>query len=443
MKIKHLLYLFFLINSMLISAQEIGLKLMENVKSETIPFQLIKNLVVIPVELNGHDMNFIVDSGLREIILFSQFNNALDHKTLQKVNLKGLGNNEEGTIGYYSSENSLFIGENYYSTKTPIIIIQDQNFDLFSRLGIDVHGIIGYEFFRNYPVKIDYSKGKITIYKSILNVKKIKKYESDNLEISAEKKPFLNINFNHYKDYNNQKMLIDIGNSDGLWLFKNEIDNLHLPNNVFYDELGKGFNGIISGERGTVNRVNIGKYEFEQPLIAIPNPESIQFINVKNNRKGSVGNEILRRFTLILDYNNAKIYYKPNKNFDDAFHYNRSGLTIVHANFEWKKESIGISLDTKETNENDTKTTQKMNYQYVMKPIYKIETVRKKSNAEFAGLKANDQLEKLNGKNVSKMTLTDIENFMRNNEHQEISIEILRNNQSMKFKFILDIPFTN
>ena len=156
MKIKHLLYLFFLINSMLISAQEIGLKLMENVKSETIPFQLIKNLVVIPVELNGHDMNFIVDSGLREIILFSQFNNALDHKTLQKVNLKGLGNNEEGTIGYYSSENSLFIGENYYSTKTPIIIIQDQNFDLFSRLGIDVHGIIGYEFFRNYPVKIDY-----------------------------------------------------------------------------------------------------------------------------------------------------------------------------------------------------------------------------------------------------------------------------------------------
>ena len=78
-----------------------------------------------------------------------------------------------------------------------------------------------------------------------------------------------------------------------------------------------------------------------------------------------------------------------------------------------------------------------------MKPIYKIETVRKKSNAEFAGLKANDQLEKLNGKNVSKMTLTDIENFMRNNEHQEISIEILRNNQSMKFKFIMDIPFTN
>ena len=440
MKIKHLLYLFFLINSMLISAQEIGLKLMENIKSETIPFQFIKNLVVIPVQLNGREMNFIVDSGLRETILFSQFNEAIDHKTLKEIKLKGLGNNEEGTIGYYSSGNILSIGKYFYSDKTPIIIIQDQNFDLFSRLGIDVHGIIGYEFFRNYPVKIDYSKEKITIYKSILNVKKINKYESDNLEISAEKKPFLNINFYHHQEYNNQKMLIDIGNSDGLWLFKKEINDLRLPNNVFYDELGKGFNGIISGERGTVNRVNIGKYEFEQPLIAIPNPESIQFINVKNNRKGSVGNEILRRFTLILDYNNAKIYYKPNKNFDDAFHYNRSGLTIVHANFEWKKESIGITL---ETNEDGMKTMHKMSYQYVMKPIYKIETVRKKSNAEFAGLKANDKLEKLNGKNVSKMTLTDIENFMRHNEHQEISIEILRNNQSMKFKFVLDIPFTN
>ena len=88
MKSKIYFILFVFINSTLISAQEIGLQLSDNVKSETISFQLIKNLVVIPVNLNGHKMNFIVDSGLRETILLSQFNDALDHKTLKQINLK-------------------------------------------------------------------------------------------------------------------------------------------------------------------------------------------------------------------------------------------------------------------------------------------------------------------------------------------------------------------
>ena len=77
-----------------------------------------------------------------------------------------------------------------------------------------------------------------------------------------------------------------------------------------------------------------------------------------------------------------------------------------------------------------------------MKPVYKIEAVRKKSNAEQAGLKPNDQLERLNGKLVNKMTLSEIEHFMQINEHQEITIDVLRNNQPLKFNFILNIPFT-
>ena len=40
------------------------------------------------------------------------------------------------------------------------------------------------------------------------------------------------------------------------------------------------------------------------------------------------------------------------------------------------------------------------------------------------------------------MTLSEIEHFMQINEHQEITIDVLRNNQPLKFNFILDIPFT-
>ena len=435
-------FVIFTLFSFIISAQNTDLKLNENISKETIKFQFIKNLIIIPIKLNGHEMNFIVDSGLRETILFSQFDNTIDHNSLKKIKLKGLGKDENGTTGYLSSGNKLMIGKNLISEQSTVIIIQDEYFNLFSRLGIEVHGIIGYDIFKNYALEIDYPNQKITFYKTIYRLKKLKKYASSDIEISPEKKPFLKINFKHFVDYYDQKMLIDLGNSDGLWLFENEIRHLKQPNDVFLDELGKGFSGVIYGARGTIENANIGNSILKKPLIAIPDSESIQSITIKNNRKGSVGNEILRRFSIILDYPNQKIYLKTNKNFKDPFHYNRSGLTIVHANFEWKKETVGINLDPKNNNDS-VKTAQKMNYQYVLKPVYKIEAVRKNSNADRVGLKAGDQLEKLNNKNITKMNLTDIEHFMQNNEHQQISVDILRNNVKMKFEFVLDIPYLN
>lgn len=426
---------------MQIHAQETGLILSKNTKKETIQFQFIKNLIIVPISFNGEQMNFIIDSGLKETILFSKFDKTIDKKNIRQVSLKGLGNNSIDTKGYISMNNTLKIGKNYSSNKMNIIVIQDENFNLFSRLGIDVHGIIGSEFFENYPVNIDYTKRKITIYNSILDVKKLNKYQSNKLEISQEKKPFTTLDFVHNEVFTNQKMLIDIGNSDGLWLFKNEIKNLAPLEHAFHDELGKGFNGTISGERGSIISVNLGRYKMQQPLIAIPNFESIQFINLKNNRKGSLGNEILRRFSIILDYKNNLFYFKPNRNFKDVFHYNRSGLTIIHDQFEWKNEKVDVQIQQSNISEHNTVSTQKVNYKYVLKPIYKIEAVRKKSNAEFIGLKANDQLIKLNGKQVSKMSLDDIETFMRQNEFQQISVEVLRNYQSFVFKFVLDIPY--
>ncbi|HAD79524.1 aspartyl protease family protein [Empedobacter falsenii] len=441
MKIRLLLSIIFVFTFLLIHAQKKELSLAENVNKETISFQFIKNLVVVPITFNGHQMNFIVDSGLKEIILFSQYDETINKNNLRQINLKGLGKDDTDTKGFFSSNNQIEIGKNYSSNNMDIIVIQDENFNLFSRLGIEVHGIIGSEFFKNYPIQIDYAKRKITIYKSILEVKNLKKFQSNPLEISPEIKPFTTVDFTHQTTYTNQKMLIDIGNSDGLWLFENQIENLAPLQYVFSDELGKGFNGSINGKRGVISSTNLGKYKLEFPLIAIPDIESIQYLNFKNNRKGSLGNEILRRFTIILDYKNQLFYYKPNRNFKDAFHYNRSGLTIIHDQFEWKNEKINIVSQNTSISEYNSITTNKVNYQYVMKPVYKIEAVRKKSNADLVGLKANDILTKLDGKQVNKMSLDDIEKFMIKNEFQQISVEILRNNVPMKFKFVLDIPY--
>jgi hypothetical protein len=43
------------------------------------------------------------------------------------------------------------------------------------------------------------------------------------------------------------KLLIDVGNSDAIWLFQ-DVSNKIVPTNNFDDYLGKGFSGDVIGK---------------------------------------------------------------------------------------------------------------------------------------------------------------------------------------------------
>ncbi len=40
-------------------------------KKITVPFKLLNNLIIIPVEVNGVRLNFLLDTGVEQSILFS------------------------------------------------------------------------------------------------------------------------------------------------------------------------------------------------------------------------------------------------------------------------------------------------------------------------------------------------------------------------------------
>ena len=73
-----------------------------------------------------------------------------------------------------------------------LYIILDQDFNLSSHIGIPVNGIIGYKFFRNNLVEINYQKKRVIVYKdNDKNKKKLeKKFKA--IPITIEKsKPYL------------------------------------------------------------------------------------------------------------------------------------------------------------------------------------------------------------------------------------------------------------
>ena len=107
----------------------------------SIPFKLINNLVFIPIKVNGIELNFLLDSGVEETILFSmEDKKEVSFNNVEKVKLRGLGGEEE--IEGLKSANNVLETHGLESHNHLLYIILDQSFNLSSHIGIPVNGII-------------------------------------------------------------------------------------------------------------------------------------------------------------------------------------------------------------------------------------------------------------------------------------------------------------
>lgn len=405
-----------------------------------IPFQLINNLIFIPININGADLTFMVDTGVAETILFSLENKELKLSNVEKIKFSGLG----GSLsidGLKSDRNIGRIGDNIINSSMSLYVILDEEFNISSHVGIPVNGVIGYHFFKDHPVAIDYISKKITVYENrdILK-RKIRKF--DEMPISIEKdKPYLNADVEMTREKKESKLLIDLGNSDAIWLFPTLIKDFVYNRPNIDDFLGRGFNGDIYGKRSRIHNFYLGDYKFEKPLTAMPDEYSIQHVNLVKDRKGSVGGEIMRRFSLIFDYPNNKLYLKKNRNFDDPFHFNMSGLDFKQDGLEWQQDKVKIETQplSGTTNSNEV-YKDAFQYKFSLKPIFSIAGVRKDSPAYEAGLKKDDKVISINGDKTSDMTLEKILEMMKSAEGRTITMIIQRQEEKLTFRFNLEDP---
>lgn len=410
-----------------------------NAKKAVIPFKLINNLIFIPININGAELTFLVDTGVSETMLFSMENKKIKLENVEKIKFSGLG----GSLsldGFKSERNTAKIGDAMINTSMSLYIVTNEEFNISPHIGIPVNGVIGYHFFKNHLVSIDYVAKKLTVYEDTdLFKKKIKKFEE--LPITIEKdKPYLYADIEMTNEKKSSKLLIDLGNSDAIWLFPSLIKNFVYNRPNIDDFLGRGFNGDIYGKRSRIHNFYIGKFQFEKPLTAMPDEFSIQHVNLVTDRKGSIGGEIMRRFTIFFDYHNKKLYLKKNRNFDDPFHFNMSGLDFKQDGMQWAEERVKIEPKPYSGSMNETFKAESFQYNFSLKPLFSIAGVRKDSPAYKAGLKTDDRLISINGKNASNMTLQKINELMKSSEGRDISIVVQRNNETLKISFTLEDP---
>ncbi len=440
-----MLFLLFILSFFVARSQEQGFRFQHKVKKEVIPFQLISNLIFIPMTVNGAELTFMLDTGVSETFLFSLENKEVDFHNVEKIKFYGLGDKRD-IEGLKSINNIVQISKNLKDDNHTIFLILDEDFNISSHVGIPANGIIGYQFFKNFPVKIDYISKKITVY-SGSNVKETRHYEELPMTIELNK-PYIMAGVQQMNEISESKLLIDLGNSDSIWLFPSLIPGFQYNRPNIEDFLGRGFNGDIYGKRSRIHRFIIKDYIFEKPLIAMP--DSIQHIKLVKDRKGSAGAEILKRFTLILNYPKNRIYLRKNRHFKDPFHINMSGMEIKHDGMFWDKDLVQIK--TPATTDGDqipvTSTVlvnSAVQYKFMLKPEYSVSGVRRDSPAQKAGIRKGDRFILINGRKAGDMNLQEIYDLMMSEEGKEISLEMKRNEISLRFRLILEdpIPYTN
>lgn len=410
--------------------------------SDKIPVEIINNLVIVPITINGIALQFLLDSGADATIIFQiEKDKSLSINDASYATVTGAGNGAP-TKALKSFGNTVQIGK-AKSTSEPLLIILDNNIDFSPQLGIAIQGIIGYQLFKDFIVEINYIKSYIKLHNPNAYTYK----DCDNclrfpLEIT-QNKAFIKADVDIASHTQEIKLLLDSGMGDALWLLQKENSKLSLPEKKFEDFLGLGLNGPIYGNRTRSTYLKLGKWQLPDVATAFPDSLSTHNIANKEKRHGSLGAEVLKRFHSIIDYKNKRLTLTKNKNYSSPFYYNKSGLTIQHGDYTLAKELVSsndrnLPLANEYTSQIIELFSSTKRYKKILQPTYEIIEVRPNSPAAQIGLQKGDFILVINNKPTKKMRLKEINDHFFQEDGKKITLVVERNGERLQFSFTLE-----
>ncbi len=441
---KYFYFLFFMLSSFLLSAQEEISFIDPTQKVQSVRFQEVNNLIVVPVNVNGKQLSFILDTGVNKTILFNIVpTDSLELKNIKKITLQGLGDGMP--IEALISKNNNVGIQNYKGSKEDIYVILKDRFDISAKMGVTIHGIIGYRLLKNTIVHVNYKSKKINFYNPAhFKYSSCRNCEEFPLQFYRNK-PYIDVTIQLDTIGNEKtpvKLLIDSGGSEAVWLFEGTKDVIRTPKKSFKDLLGEGLSGSIFGNKSRLEEIAIGRFKIKKPTVSFLDSTATFNARQFRGRNGSIGGNILKRFKLWIDYPNKKIVFKKNGSFFGGFEYNMSGIDVVYDGQVLIKEKLrdytrGGQFELNEDNMDLSTVSVFVNYKYMFKPSYKINKIVPGSPADLAGLKKGDLFLEINGNKVHNFTLKRLLGKFQERDGKRIRLKVERNGEVLKFDFRL------
>jgi hypothetical protein len=373
------------------SAQYFDLK--KNNKHQTIPFRLVRNMIVVQLSINDKGpFNFILDTGVGLMIITEPtLIDSINITSKRTIKIPGMGEGEDDEAYITPALNVQIPGLESHDVNAAIL--KKDHFNLSSYAGIPIDGLLGYEFFDNLAIRVDFADSTIRVCRP----KDLHPFRKGNkIPITIEdRKPYLtaNITYPNGKKIDN-KLVIDLGAGHPVSI-ENMIKNSGLPPNHIAANLGVGLNGPIDGYLSRINEIQIGRFKIKNVLASFPD-DTKQHIVTSVPRDGNLGIGLLKKFQIIFDYPDNVIYLKPGALYNESFEHDMSGLEYYAAG----------------------------DFKHVI-----ISRVEPGSAGDEIGLEKGDEIVSVNLKPVAKMSLEDIDTIFKSRDQRTILLEIYHDNK--------------
>lgn len=392
-----------------------------------IPFQFINNLVVFTLELNGIERNFIFDSGVRKTLVFYEEDiQNFDPSKAKKIAIQGLGGSRE-LIGFRSKGNQLRV-KNLRSSDFEVLWINAEHFEFSKRMGVSIGGIIGVDFLKNFRVYLNYKRQILTLEAFDRPFDPPKKSKAYSLSFHHEKPHIEGEVSLDGKDFFSGLLLMDSGSSDALWLFEGQ-QQIEAKPPYFEDFLGRGITGDVYGKRGKVSQLNLAGSTLKEVKVAYPDTTYLKTPAFKWSRIGSIGGELLSRFSICWDYSRNTVYLKATKNIRKPFYYNLSGIEVEYSDLALVRERVYPDVTSASANGSGFEGKEiflQPRYTYKLRPLMEISNVRKGSPAAEAGIQPGDVLVRINGKPSEKMKISEVNALLNQKPGRKVQLVLRR-----------------
>lgn len=281
------------------------------------------NHIYIPSEADSISGNFVYDTGADGLYFDSVFfaDNSLKKQKHFEAYLPGNGTSGPQKV-IVLNDSYLFSFENYSDKFSNIPV-----FLLKPILGDFADGIIGNYAFLNSILEINYYHEYLKSHKNFYDID-ISTFAKIPIKIVNHRLFVpLTVNIND-SILINADFLLDLGFGGTVTIATLTSKNFNLSNNIINKELFYDKYGGVSGESFSwvfrSDSVKIGNYTLNNVIMDYSEDKSGALGSGKY--AGLLGNNILDRFHVFIDFLNNDLYLKPNPNNDKAYNFSKLGF---------------------------------------------------------------------------------------------------------------------
>jgi len=370
----------------------------EGEKVVEIPFEFVRNKIIIPVSVNGSKtLPFVLDTGAPIAVLKNKATaKDLNLTMMGKARVGGAGEGETQEVDLAGNV-TFTIGKVRVTGGTMAVGLGETHLS-----GGGFEGVIGAPIFKNLVVDLDFSKNVMKLYPpesytysgkgQALPIQLVYgSFPYVTGKVSIDGAPAEETSF-----------VIDTGAGHALAFMPDTDGSLPVPKDARPTVLGWGANGVLRGSLGRITSLELGPYRFENVVTgfanghgthALPTPEGVK-------QHANLGARLLRRFHVVFDYSRERVILEPNGSYDEPFRANNTGL--MPKPFEPGAEALEVF--------------------YVME----------NSPATEAGVEVGDSITAIDGKPVSKYGVDAIGDLVEQDAGTKLTLTIQRGGKQIE-----------